>query len=264
MNYDDILQFAADMQQQGEKVAIITVTEFTGSTPSSVGQIMAITSNGESKGTIGGGASEYALKQQAVKAMEDNQSFFTFSFELSEAGMICGGGMSGFGSVFGIQHRVVIFGGGHISQHVAPIAAISGFDVTVVEDRAEIEPFFYDITSTYPNIRFILSTPEEYADKINLDKNTYVVIATYGYKPDQAALEYCANKDVAYLGMIGSNRKLETIKSNLKISSELNKHFYAPIGLDIASEKPGEIAVGIVAEILAIKNKGILRHKKDR
>ncbi|MCL2398621.1 MAG: XdhC/CoxI family protein [Defluviitaleaceae bacterium] len=261
MNTDDVLQFTAEMQKQKGKVALITITGVTGSTPAGIGQMMAVTSKGESVGTVGGGAAEHALKQKAVQAIEEGKAFFTFSFELSETGMVCGGTVSGFGNVFGIQHRVVIFGGGHIARCIAPIAAVAGFDVTIVEERAEMESFFSG--SINANVRFILSHPGEYEDKISLDKNTYVVITTYGHQADQAALNFCINKDLAYLGMIGSKRKIEVIKSTLDFSEKVVKHLYAPIGLDIASEKPGEIAVGIVAEILAVKNKGILRHKKD-
>ena len=246
MNNSKVLEFASEARKNGKKVALISITETNGASPASLGQVMAVSEEGEACGTVGGGASENAARLKAVEAMKRGESFFTFSFDLAESGMICGGSISGFGNVFGIHHRLVIFGGGHISRCVAPIAVTAGFSVTVVEERQEMESFF-------SNVEFIQSLPQEYSQNVKLDNKTYVVICTHGHTQDQAALEFCLKHDLPYVGMIGSKKKVAAIFENLGISGE---KVHAPIGLDIAREIPGEIAVAIVAEILSVKNRG--------
>jgi xanthine dehydrogenase accessory factor len=92
------------------------------------------------------------------------------------------------------------------------------------------------------------------------------VICTRGHKTDDEALRYCLTKKLNYLGMIGSEKKVAALFDNLRAQgveqAELNR-IYAPVGLDIADALPAEIAVAILAEIVLVKNKGSLRHKKD-
>ena len=252
---DQLLQHITSLREQGEKVALITITDSTGSVPASVGQMMAVTADGGSCGTVGGGAAEHALKQRAVEAMRRGESFFSFSFELSQQNMVCGGGISGFGTVFGVAPHMVLFGGGHVAQNIAPIAERLGFDITVVESRIEMKPYFSCA------VRFICCPADEYPNKIPLDENMYVVICTHGHRSDGEALAFCGKAKVAYLGMIGSRQKIKALAEELPLDNILN--LYAPIGLDVASGAPGEIAVAIMAEILLIKNKGTLRHKKN-
>ncbi|MCL1991786.1 MAG: XdhC/CoxI family protein [Spirochaetes bacterium] len=249
---DDVLFFLAEEVEKGKKCALLTVTAACGSTPGSVGQVMAVTLEGAS-GTVGGGAGELLLIKRARDAIEEGESFFNFAFSLSEAGMVCGGDIAGFATVWGARRQLVIFGGGHIAQALAPIAGIAGFSVTVVDERPEMEGFF-------AGCRFVCCKPEGYP-QVPIDKNAYAVICTHGHSRDQEALAFCLGKPLAYLGMIGSKKKIAMIYQNLGLDSAAAARVYAPIGLDIASEAPGEIAAGIVAQMLLVKNKGSLRHK---
>ena len=167
--------------------------------------------------------------------------------------------MAGFGNVLGSGPSLCVFGGGHISQCLARLALESGFSVTVVEDRPEFAPNF-------ESVRYVLCKPEEYEKNDPASNSDYAVVCTRGHKTDGEALRYCLTKKFEYLGMIGSEKKVTALFDELREEGveqkELNR-VYAPIGLDIADALPAEIAVAILAEILMVKNKGNLRHKKN-
>ena len=254
----NILTFAAQKVSEGKKVALVTVTETKGSSPATPGQMMAVLNDGTMAGTIGGGASEHHIIKQALQAMKNGECIFSFSIDHAENGMSCGGSMAGFGNILGSQANLCIFGGGHISQSLARLAAQTGFSVTVVEDRTEFAGEFKDA-------RYIVCKPEDYETADPVSAFDYAVICTRGHETDSEALRYCLSKKTAYLGMIGSKTKVSALLDRMRaegITQVDMDRVYAPIGLDIAEAHPAEIAVAILAEILLVKNKGSLRHKK--
>jgi len=254
---EDILAFAAQNAAECRKVALVTVTDTDGSSPASPGQMMAVLADGSSAGTVGGGASEHRIIRQAVEAIQNGERVFKFSFDHTEDGMICGGSMAGFGNVLGAQTGLCIFGGGHIAQSLARIASQTGFSVTVVEDREEF-------AASFNNARYLICKPDEYAATDPLASSEYAVICTRGHASDEDALRYCLGKHLAYIGMIGSEKKVSALMENLRAgnySQDSLESVYAPIGLDIASAMPAEIAVSILAEILLVKNGGRPRHR---
>lgn len=254
----NVLTFAAQKTAEGKQVALVTVTETGGSSPASPGQMMAVLADGSIAGTIGGGASEHRVIRQAMEAMQNGERIFSFAINHAENGMSCGGSMAGFGNVLGSRLQLCIFGGGHIAQSLAKIAANTGFSVTVIEDRPEFAPHF-------KNARYVICKPEEY-EKINpLSAAAYAVICTRGHQTDAEALRYCIAKQPRYIGMIGSEQKVSALMAAMRAEgiaqAELEK-VYAPVGLDIADTLPAEIAIAILAEIILIKNGGKLRHMK--
>lgn len=254
----DILFFAAHSLEAGQPVALITITNTHGSSPASPGQMMAVLADGTMKGTVGGGASEYNLAKRAVQALKSGEKSFTFSFDHSEDGMVCGGGMDGYATILGAGPKLLLFGGGHVGQQIAPLATNAGFLVTVVEDRPEL-------ASAFTDVQYLVCTPEDYTQKIQTDANTYAVICTRGHKTDDDALRFLLNRPLDYLGMIGSKRKVTTLLDNLRkdgVPEETLAKLYAPIGLDVASGAPAEIAIAVMAEILLVKNGGSPNHKK--
>jgi xanthine dehydrogenase accessory factor len=253
----DVIEFAARNAAEGKKVALVTVAETTGSSPASVGQMIAVLADGSTAGTVGGGASEHRIIQQALEAIKNGERVFKFSFDHSEFGMICGGSMAGFGNVLGSGPSLCVFGGGHIAQCLARLALNAGFSVTVVEDRPEF-------ASDFESARYVICNPQEYAKTDPASNSEHAVICTRGHKTDADALRYCLTKKFEYLGMIGSDKKVAEVFDSLRGEGVEQKELdrvYAPIGLDIADAVPAEIAVAILAEILLVKNKGKLRHK---
>jgi len=256
----EILEFVSQSVKEGKKVVLVTVTGTSGSSPATTGQMIAVLADGTSKGTVGGGASEHHIITKAVEAIKNGVSTFSLTIDHAEKGMICGGGMEVFGNIIGNHTGLCIFGGGHIAQSLARIAAQTGFFVTVVEDRPEFEAHF-------ENVNYTVCKPEEYESADPAGFADYAVICTRGHSTDDEALRYCLTKELKYTGMIGSKTKVKEIFAKLRnegISQETLNSIYAPIGLDIADAAPAEIAVAILAEILLIKNNGELRHRKSK
>jgi xanthine dehydrogenase accessory factor len=151
---------------------------------------------------------------------------------------------------------LLIAGGGHIGQALARMAVTLGFDVTVVDDRPEFANpalFAEGVTARCGDI-----AKEVAAFPVTSD--VFIVLVTRGHKQDAEALEACIHKPAAYIGMIGSRRKVAMIRksfmeSGLATEQELERVF-APIGLDIGAITVPEIAASIAAELVAVRRKG--------
>lgn len=153
--------------------------------------------------------------------------------------------------------HLVIAGGGHIGQALAAQASLVGFDVTVVDDRAD-----FTASELYPEGTTTVcdDIPNKIAD-FSVGNDTYVVVVTRGHKLDAETLEACIHAPIAYVGMIGSRRKVSLLRENfvgtgLATAEEFDRVF-TPIGLDIGAVTVPEIAASIVAELIAVRRKGV-------
>jgi len=158
---------------------------------------------------------------------------------------------------------LLIAGGGHIGQALAQQAGLVGFDVTVIDDRSE----FTD-PALYPDGTITLcgDIPEQIAAG-PIASDTYIVIVTRGHKLDAETLEACINTPVAYVGMIGSRRKVALMRqsfigSGIATAEQFDRVF-TPIGLDIGAVTVPEIATSITAELIAARRQGIA-HKTSK
>lgn len=176
--------------------------------------------------------------------------------------MQCGGVVKGYIKAFNPQSRLIIVGGGHIGQKLNSIAKILNFYTVIFDDREE----YKNDDRLQGADEIIIGNIENELDKYKINESDYVVIVTRWHLTDKDALKSIVVRDTAYLGMIGSLRKIKYVMRELiaeGIPEERLRKVYAPIGLDIDSSLPEEIALGILSEILLIKNKGSLRHKND-
>jgi xanthine dehydrogenase accessory factor len=158
---------------------------------------------------------------------------------------------------------LLIAGGGHIGQALALQASLVGFDVTVIDDRAEFtDPALYP-EGTMTRCGDI---PEQIAAG-PIASDTYIVIVTRGHKLDAEALEACINAPVAYVGMIGSRRKVALMRQNFIESgiatAEQFDRVFTPIGLDIGAVTVPEIAASITAELIAVRRQ-VIAHKTSK
>ncbi len=155
--------------------------------------------------------------------------------------------------------RLVIVGGGHVGQAVGHLAADLDFDVWVVDDRAE-----YVTEERFPHAeRRISGTIGDVLPGLEITPSTYCLIVTRGHNHDEEALYHLVNRGARYVGMIGSKRKIKLIFDDLRaegIAAETLREVYAPVGLDIGSQTVMEIAVSILAELVAHRNLGIAGH----
>ncbi|HEY2251844.1 MAG TPA: XdhC family protein [Planctomycetaceae bacterium] len=151
--------------------------------------------------------------------------------------------------------RLLIVGAGHVGQKVAQLAAEVDFDVWVVDDREE-----YASSQRFPTASRLLVGPVDTAlSGLDIDANTYCLIVTRGHNHDEEALYHLAETPATYVGMIGSHRKIKLIFDDLLtegISREALARVKAPLGFDIGSQTVPEIAVSIVAELIAHRNLG--------
>ncbi|MDQ0149429.1 XdhC family protein [Eubacterium multiforme] len=260
---EKVLQSIIDELSKGGAIALVTLTEASGSTPRKNGSIMSVNSEGNIVGSIGGGSVEAIVINEAIKCINNGKGE-NFSYDLSEAGktqMVCGGAVSGYIKVFNPKPNLIIFGGGHLSQSLCKLTDGMNFRRTVIEDREEFKEY-----DAFKNVEeFIVTEDPERVRKINF-KDSYIVIVTRGHKSDAKWLREVINEDYKYLGIVGSKKKSQKLKEILKeegVEEDLIKKLYTPIGLDIADGTPPEIAVSILSEILLVKNNGNLKHMKE-
>ena len=164
------------------------------------------------------------------------------------------GGREIFCDVLGQEKQIVICGGGHVSIPVITLGVMMGCEVTVLEDR----PSYADDARRAGATTVICEPFEEGLEKVSGSADTFFVIVTRGHRYDQICLEKIAQKEHAYIGMIGSRKRTAMVKENLKkkgIDSAVLDAVYTPIGLNINAETPVEIAVAIMAEIIQVKNR---------
>lgn len=153
--------------------------------------------------------------------------------------------------------RLLIVGGGHVGQKVAELAQQVDFDVWIVDDREE-----YCNPDRFPNAKRLIVGPVDSAlSGLEIDANTLCLIVTRGHNHDEEALYHLAETGAGYVGLIGSKRKIKMIFEDLLregISQAALEKVYAPIGFDIGSQTVPEIAISVVAELIAHRNLGAI------
>ncbi|WP_022667341.1 XdhC family aldehyde oxidoreductase maturation factor [Desulfospira joergensenii] len=148
------------------------------------------------------------------------------------------------------RDTLFIFGAGHVGFQLARTARIADFQSVVVDDRKE-----FANPSRFPHARLVevIDDFSRAFENLEVDENSFIVITTRGHLHDQTVLAQALETKAAYIGMIGSRPKRDKIYTNLKnqgVSQESLDRVFSPIGLDIHSETPGEIAVSIMAQII--------------
>lgn len=261
-----ILKAVSSAVEKGIETAVVTVLEVKGSSPGKEGAMMAVFSDGSILGTVGGGALEYEFIQEALKAIKENKSCEK-SFELTEKGslhMKCGGFVRAYIKVFAKREKLLIMGGGHLGAELYTLGKFLNKYVVVFDDREE-----FANRERFPEAdEIIFGKMEETIKNYSVDENSYIIIVTRGHENDKECLKAILDKKVSpkYIGMVGSRGKvLSTYKELLDegYSKEELKKIYSPIGLDISSSEPKEIALGIMAEITAVKNQKTGEHMRD-
>jgi xanthine dehydrogenase accessory factor len=160
--------------------------------------------------------------------------------------------------------KLVIAGAGHVGKALAHIGHLLDFEVTVIDDRPEFAN--KDMLPEADHI--IVQDIGTAIDKISKTADTYFVIVTRGHSHDADALKACIKSDVAYIGMIGSGRKIALMREKFidkgwSTAEEFDR-VYAPIGIDIQSKTVQEIAVSIAAELVRVRNQGQSRTKEEK
>ena len=253
---EEVFQTVGEALQRGEPAALVTIIRTQGSTPQRVGAKMLVFADGRSVGTIGGGCYENDAFWKARKALETRKPLVA-RYELAddiaeESGLICGGQMEVYIEPLEAAPHLYLVGAGHVSYHLAQVAATVGFRIHVLDDREKFANLerFPDATEV------IVDSIPDWLQQATLPANAYVVILTRGHRYDLDALRALAPRDVRYLGLIGSRAKIARLYEALheeSVPDDQLRKVHAPVGLNIGAVTPQEIAVSILAELIAVK-----------
>ena len=239
--------------EQGIPAVFCLVTDTTGSTPRKAGSKMLVFADGSVKGTIGGGSIEFQVIQDALGLMSGGEPRIKKFHLENDLKMHCGGTMEVYFESIGCLPKLYIFGGGHIGKALAGYASGLGFRPFVFDQR---EGIFENWNQ--PRVETRNGDLLQLIHSLDFDTNTYIVIVTHQHEFDEKVLLACAPLEHAYLGMIGSKRKVAEIRNKAIeskiLSSEQLAKIDMPIGIPFAAETPAEIAISIIAKMIDVKN----------
>lgn len=252
-----MLEFIDDLNRiNSEQIPAVLciVTSTTGSTPRKAGSKMLVFKDGSIKGTIGGGAIEHQVVQEAIQLFNSGTPFLRHFELFDDLKMQCGGTMEVYLEPVGNLPQLYIFGGGHIGKALAGYASGLGFRTRVIDPREGI----FDGWS-FPGVETRCIDYFKAAEEIQFSATTYSVIVTHQHESDEKLLHQLAVRDFAYLGMIGSRRKVAEISKraieNGILTPEILGRIDMPVGIPFEAETPAEIAISIVAKLIDVKNK---------
>ena len=253
---EEVFQAVGEALQRGEPAALVTIIRTQGSTPQRVGAKMLVFADGRSVGTIGGGCYENDAFWKARKSLETREPIVE-RYELAddiaeESGLICGGQMEVYIEPLESAPHLYLVGAGHVSFHLARLAATVGFRVHVLDDREK-----FANTERFPDaVEVTVDSIPEWLGRADLPAQAYAVILTRGHRYDLDALRALVSRDLRYLGLIGSKAKVARLYEALQeesVPAERLGPVHAPVGLAIGAVTPQEIAVSILAELIAVK-----------
>jgi xanthine dehydrogenase accessory factor len=252
----DVLQAALAAAQDGEPAALVTVVSTQGSTPQKAGAKMVVYPDGRIVGTIGGGCVEAEMAWRARHAIDSRRPLVA-SYELTadqagEDGLICGGRMEVFIEPIESAPTLCLFGAGHVAQPLARMAKSAGFRVEVADDRLK-----FANRDRFPDAdRIVVDEFPAAAAQMTLGRETYAVVVTRGHKGDAEALQAVLGKGLRFVGLLASRPKLVHLAATLEergVPPSEIATIHAPLGLDIGAVTPEEIAVSVLAEMIAVR-----------
>ena len=235
-----------------------TIVNSRGSIPSFQSAKILIRDDGSIAGTIGGGCVE-AEVWQAAREVITKEKPRTLTFDLNQdpkydTGLVCGGTLEIFIEPVLPVPLLYIFGAGHVAVELFKVARNAGFDCIVTDDRDA-----YANPERFPNaLQVIARDFDEAVKELAPGESSYIVIATRGHRDDMRVLRWAVQTHARYIGMVGSKRKAITVFRELTregLNPDLFDRVHSPVGLDIGAVTPEEIAVSIVAELIAIRRR---------
>jgi len=254
-----IYEAIAEAVRRREAVALATIVQTKGSTPRQVGTKMLIRPNGTTMGTIGGGALEAAVIEAAREALSEGKPrlvHYGLRADKREEDLgVCGGDLDVFIDVIAPRATLLLIGAGHVAVPLAKLAHMLGFRTVVFDDRAE-----YANRDRFPQAEEVLVQDLKTGlSTLDITPTTWIVIATRSHESDAMALRAVIESPAAYIGLMGSRRKVSLIFKALQeegVGEEQLARVYAPVGLDLGAETPEEIALSIMAEMIMLRQGG--------
>ena len=253
----EVFAAVAQALERGESAALVTIVSTTGSTPQRVGAKMLVFPDGRLVGTIGGGCYEndaFGKARESILSRKPQLVHYELDDDFAqETGLVCGGQMSVYIEPLEPSPELYVIGAGHVGSCLANMAHEAGFQVHVIDDREK-----FANRDRFPNVAEVVTDDiPAWLERTALPPHAYTVIVTRGHTNDLDALRALAPRELRYLGLIGSRAKVARITDQLLLEGmnpALLTQVHAPIGLDIGAVTPQEIAVSILAELIAVKH----------
>lgn len=237
--------------QENRDFVLVTVVEADGSSPARVGFRMAVYADGSQRGTVGGGNLEHTAQGIARELLRSGAPASLRSFSLEkDLGMACGGEVRLFFEPYS-PWRLTIAGGGHVAQAIAPLALSAGFLVEILDDRPEIA------RAPWPEgVPVRIGALHDLCAELTPGPRHLALVMTYQHGRDAEAAAGLLRHDLVYVGVIGSRTKAEGLRRALLDSGapvERVERLRTPVGVPIGAQTPAEIAVSVVAELIAVR-----------
>lgn len=265
----NVMELAKELIKSGEDFVVAKIVDTKGSTPRKKGAWLLMRKDGSSMGTVGGGILERKAEELALGLFQSRQSFI-HHFVLTPGkeqslDMRCGGNVDilfdyinadnaeQFLEEFRFKSTAYIFGAGHVGMAVEPVLRYVGFDTVVIDDRED-----FANRKRFPKAKEVVKVNDykEAISQVQQGKDSYIVIITRGHAGDFEVLKNSLKIDCAYIGMIGSRKKVAHTFELLEkegVSKEMLQFVHSPIGIDIKAETPEEIAISITAEMIRVR-----------
>lgn len=262
----DIYEEIFSLRSTGMRAALATIIARRGATPRKNSAKMLVCEDGRQIGTIGGGAIEAEVRQEALPVMETgNPKLLTFDLrgiDPEESALVCGGSMDVYVEPILPNPTLFLFGAGHVSKAVAASAKLVGFKIAIIDDRDKYaNPEWFPDADVY-----YVDSFEAVLKQLNCNSSTYIFIATRSHDLDLICLRFALKSSAKYIGMLGSYKKarilFDLLEKEALDCSEFER-VSVPAGFDIGSETPEEIAASIVAELIAARKNRDIRLLKD-
>lgn len=252
----EVFEAVLRAEQAGEPAALVTVVGSEGSTPQKPGAKMVVYPDGRLVGTIGGGCVEAEMARRARQVIESRRpemaEYDLTPDQAGEDGLVCGGRMQVFIEPIESTPTLCLFGAGHVAQPLARMAREAGFRVEVADDRIK-----YANEERFPQAdRIVVDDFASAARRMTVGPNTYAVVVTRGHKGDAEALEAVLGHGARFVGLLGSRPKLVHIVAALEergVPREELARIHCPLGIEIGAVTPEEIAVSVLAEMIAVR-----------
>ena len=255
---EELLEKALEAVKNGQSCAFATIVESTlKGTPRKTGAKMVVTEDGTIWGTIGGGRNEKAAQLECQKAIKTGKpAYVTYNYFGHKGQSICGGQIKVFIEPFVGKKHFIICGAGHIALFLSVLGKILNFKVTVIDDRKE-----FANEKRLPHVdNIVVGNHALKLKELTINQESYIVIVTQGNEYDFECLEVAIASNASYIGVISSEAKRVKFFRRLKekgLSERTLQKIHAPMGLNIGAQTPEEIAISIMAEIIA-QNTGTL------
>ena len=252
----DVYEELVRLRRLGQKCALATIVEVRGSIPSYESAKLLVREDGSMAGTIGGGCVEAEVWNAAREVLEtEKPKHLSFNLGQDAAydnGLICGGQLDVFVEPVLPVPAAFIFGAGHISKSLSKVATLAGFASIVIDDRDT-----FANRDRFPDAAEVhAGAYEEICPRLAVNETSYIVIVTRGHRDDMRVLRWAAGTNARYIAMIGSKRKVINVIKELEkegIPHTALERVFAPMGLEIGAVSPEEIAVSVVAEMIAVR-----------